>query len=99
MNRKRFESLPKVGQDAIREFSGEWLAARYIQGFETYNTDLLEQLKSDPSRKVIFPGQTEIGVAKRAFEEVNAEWAESSPHNRQLLNAVEAELRRVRSAR
>jgi TRAP-type transport system periplasmic protein len=99
MNRKKFESLPKAGQDAIREYSGEWLAARYIQGFETYNTELLQQLKSDPSRKVIFPSRAESDVAKRAFEAVSAEWAESSPHNRQLLDAVAVELRQARSAR
>jgi TRAP-type C4-dicarboxylate transport system substrate-binding protein len=99
MNRKRFESLPKVAQDAIRGYSGEWLAARYIEGFEPYNKKVLEELKSDPSRKVIFPSQAETDVAKQAFKVVAAEWVEANPHNRQLLNGVEAELRQIRSAR
>jgi len=99
MNRKKFESLPKAGQDVIRAYSGEWLAVRYIEGFESYNTGLMEQLKSDPARKVTFPSQAENEVAKRVFEAVRAEWVESSPHNRQLWNAMESELRQVRLAR
>ena len=31
MNRKKFESLPKVAQDAIRKYSGEWMANRYTE--------------------------------------------------------------------
>lgn len=99
MNRKKFESLPKAGQDVIRQYSGEWLATRFIEGYAPYNKEILEQLKSDPSRKVIFPSPAEIDVAKRAFKVVTVEWTEASPHNRQLLNAVEAELRQLRSAR
>jgi TRAP-type C4-dicarboxylate transport system substrate-binding protein len=99
MNRKRFESLPKVAQDAIRGHSGEWLAARYIEGFELYNEKVLEELKSDRSRKVMFPSQAETDVANQAFKVVAAEWVEANPHNRQLMNGVEAELRQIRSAR
>jgi TRAP-type C4-dicarboxylate transport system substrate-binding protein len=96
MNRKKFESLPKAGQDVIRQYSGEWLAARYIQGFEAYNTQILDELKSDPSRRIIFPSQAETELADQVFKGVRAEWAEASPHNRALLNAVESELSQVR---
>jgi TRAP-type C4-dicarboxylate transport system substrate-binding protein len=99
MSRKKFEGLPKLDQDVIREYSGEWLAARYIQGFEPYNKKILEDLQSDASRKVIFPSEAETDAANHAFKAVRSEWVEASPHNRQLLNAVEAELRQVRSAR
>ena len=96
MNRKRFESLPKAAQDVIRAYSGEWLAGRYIQGFEAYNTQILDELKSDPSRQIIFPSQAETDLAGQVFKAVRSEWAEASPHNRALLNAVESELRQVR---
>ena len=96
MNRKKFESLPKPAQDAIRAYSGEWLAARYIQSFEAYNTQILDELKSDPSRRIIFPSEAETDLADQVFKGVRAEWAEASPHNRALLNAVESELRQVR---
>jgi hypothetical protein len=59
----------------------------------------LKELKSDPARKVIFPGQAESDVANQAFKAARAQWVEASSRNRALLNAVEAELRQVRSER
>jgi hypothetical protein len=35
--------------------------------YELYNAGLLEQVKSDPLRKVIFPSLSEIGVVEGAF--------------------------------
>jgi TRAP-type C4-dicarboxylate transport system substrate-binding protein len=98
MSRKKLESLPKASQDVIRQYSGDWLAARFIQGFEAYNAQVLEGLESDSARKVIFPSQAETDLAGQVFKEVRAEWAQASPHHRQLLSALEAELRQVRSA-
>jgi TRAP-type C4-dicarboxylate transport system substrate-binding protein len=97
MNRRKFESLPRAGQDVIRKYGGEWLAERFIKGYEVYNAGLLEQLKSEPLHKVIFPSQSETDVAEEAFRAVRAEWADASPHHRQLLNAVEAEILKFRS--
>jgi TRAP-type C4-dicarboxylate transport system substrate-binding protein len=98
MSRKKFESLPAASQDVIRRYSGEWLAERYIKGFEAYNTQVLNGLETDSARKVIVPSQAETDLASQVFKGVRAEWAQSSPHHRQLLSAVEAELRQVRSA-
>ena len=97
MNRKKFESLPEASQAVIRRYSGEWLAARIVEGYAPYNKEIVEQLKSDPARKVTFPSQTDIDVAARAFKAARTEWADSNPHNRQLLNAAEAKLRQLRS--
>ena len=76
----------------IRRYSGEWLAERFVKGFELYNTEFLEQLKSDPLRTVTFPSQSEIDVAERTFRALRAEWADATPRRRELLNAVEAEV-------
>jgi TRAP-type C4-dicarboxylate transport system substrate-binding protein len=97
MSRAKFESLPKAGQDVIRKYSGTWLTERALDAFESRNTGLLEQLKSDPQRTVVFPTETEIDTARAAFRTVRGEWADASPHHRQLLNAVEAEISRYRS--
>ena len=97
MNRRKFESLPKTARDVIRKYGGEWLAERFIKGYEVYNAGLLEQLKSEPLHKVIYPSQSETDVAEEAFRAVRAEWADASPHHRQLLNAVEAEILKFRS--
>ncbi len=98
MNRKEVrEPAPRPARTSIRKYSGEWLAERFVKGYELYNADLLEQLKSEPLRKVMFPSQSEIDTAAEAFRAVRAEWAGASPHHRQLLNAVEAEILKFRS--
>jgi TRAP-type C4-dicarboxylate transport system substrate-binding protein len=97
MSRAKFESLPKAGQDVIRRYSGTWLTQRAIDAFEPRTAAQLEQLKSDPQRTVVFPTEAEIATAKAAFRAVRSEWADASPHHRQLLNAVEAEISKYRS--
>jgi TRAP-type C4-dicarboxylate transport system substrate-binding protein len=99
MSRRKLESLPKAGQDVIRRYSGEWLTGQAVDAFEPYIAGLLEQLKSDPRRTVIFPSRAESEVAEAGFKAVRAEWADASPHRRQLLNAAEAEIARFRSER
>jgi TRAP-type C4-dicarboxylate transport system substrate-binding protein len=97
MSRAKFESLPKAGQAVIRKYSGAWLMERFLDVDERYNAALVEQLKSDPQRTVLLPSQAETDVAKEAFRAVRNEWAEASPHHRQLLTAVEAEITKLRS--
>jgi TRAP-type C4-dicarboxylate transport system substrate-binding protein len=99
MDRGKFEDLPPAGRDVIRKYGGEWLAKRFIAKNEPYNAELLEKLKSDPLRKVIFPSQPEIDVAEEAFRAVRGEWADISPHRRELLDATQAEILRFRSER
>jgi TRAP-type C4-dicarboxylate transport system substrate-binding protein len=97
MSRAKFDSLPKAGQAVIRKYGGASLMERFVDGDERYNVALMEQLKSDPLRTVIFPSQAEIDVAREAFRAVRNEWAAASPHHRQLLTAVEAEIVKFRS--
>jgi TRAP-type C4-dicarboxylate transport system substrate-binding protein len=99
MNRKKFESLPKAGQDVIRQFSGEWLAARFGETFGTNNNLVMEQLKSDPKRTVIFPSQSDLDTAQAAFTTVIKKWQAKNPHNIELFTVVEAELAKQRSTR
>jgi len=99
MNRKKFESLPSAGQDVIRKYGGEWLAARALDVYEPYTAALFEQLRSDPLRKVILPPPAEIDAAEEAFKAIRTEWADANPRHRLLLSAVEAEILRIRSDR
>ena len=99
MNRAKFDSLPKAGQDAIRRYSRDWVTDRFVAADEAYNKGFIEQLKSDPLRHVIFPSQPELDVAEESFKAVRAEWADASPHHRLLLSAVEAEIAKYRSDR
>jgi len=99
MNKKKFDSLPKAGQDIIRKFSGEWLAARFAETFEANNDLVMEQLKSDPRRTVIFPSQPDIDTTRATFRTVIKEWQAKDPHNRELLTVVETEITKLRSTR
>jgi len=98
MSRKSFDKLPADVQEVIRRYSGEWVAARYIPVEQSNDGQILEQLQADPKRKVIFPSSSDQERAQVAFKEVIDEFAASSPQNRELLRAVEAELARIRSS-
>jgi TRAP-type C4-dicarboxylate transport system substrate-binding protein len=99
MNRRTFDSLPKVGQDIIRKFSGEWLAARFAETFEANNDLVMDQLKSDLKRTVIFPSQVDLHTAQATFKTVIREWQAGKPHNLELLTVVETEIAKLRSTR
>jgi len=97
MSRKKFDSLPKQAQAIIQKYSGEWAAARFIDGYREDNKRALEKLRSDPLRKVITPSPADLNTAQAAFNSVIAEWAAKSPHNRELLRLVESALAKLRS--
>ncbi|HEY7644734.1 MAG TPA: TRAP transporter substrate-binding protein DctP [Hyphomicrobiales bacterium] len=97
MNRAKFESLPPKAQDIIRKYSGEWAAARSNEFFDDVNAKALEQLKSDPRRKVIFPTAAELVGIRAAFKQVIDEWVAQNPRNRALLAQVETEIAKLRS--
>jgi TRAP-type C4-dicarboxylate transport system substrate-binding protein len=99
MNRKKFDSLPNTAQDLIRKYSGEWLAARYIEAYDANADPIVEQLKSDPKRRVVFPSQVDLDAAEDRFKIVSKEWQAKSPHNLALLTAVETEIAKLRSTR
>ena len=99
MSRNKFEALPKPVQDIIRKYSGEWTAERFIQIYDRSDVQILEQLKSDPKRSVVFPSSLDLEIAHVAFKSVIAEWAAKSPHDSDLLKLTEAELAKLRATR
>jgi TRAP-type transport system periplasmic protein len=99
MNRKRFEALPRPAQDIIRKYSGAWVAERFIETYEVAVAQVMEQLKSEPNRKLTFPSQLDLDIAHAAFKAVISEWAAVSPHNRELLALVESDIAVLRSSR
>jgi TRAP-type C4-dicarboxylate transport system substrate-binding protein len=99
MNRKKFDSLPKAAQDVIQKFSGAWPVEHYIDAINTYDAEILEKLKSDPRRKVVYPSQRDLAMARDVFDAVVTQWAASNPRNRALLDKVDAEIAAFRSVR
>jgi TRAP-type C4-dicarboxylate transport system substrate-binding protein len=95
MNRKTFENLPPQAQAIIRRYSGDWLAEQNASAFERLDNQILAQLKSDPRRKVVFPSPSDMERAQQVFASVVEGWAASSPHNRELLALVKAEIAKL----
>jgi TRAP-type C4-dicarboxylate transport system substrate-binding protein len=99
MTRKKFEALPKPIQDIIRKYSGEWSAERFIEVYDRSDVQILEQLKSDPNRTIVFPSPSDLEIAHAAFASVIAEWAVKSRHDTELLKLTEAEIATLRATR
>ena len=64
MNRKSFDALPKTAQDAIRNHSLEWINKLYVDSMLVYDKSLIDRLKSEPKRTVVFPDEAD--AASRA---------------------------------
>jgi hypothetical protein len=97
MNRKKFGDLPEQAKAVIRQYSGEWFVARYLERWGLLEEQEIERLKSDPRRKVILPSAQDSDIAQVAFEAVIDDWAATSAHNRDLLKMVRAELVKIRA--
>jgi TRAP-type C4-dicarboxylate transport system substrate-binding protein len=63
MSRRKFEALPKLAQDIIRNYSGEWTAEQFIESYDRSDAKVLEQLKSDPKRKIVFLSSADLDRA------------------------------------
>ncbi len=96
MNRKTFEGLPEQARATIRKFSGEWLAARYIDTYEAENGETIERLNQDPNRKVVVPSATDLGRARTVFRSQVETWAAANTRHHQLLATTETELGKLR---
>ena len=99
MNRKKFESLPPSAQDLIRKYSGEWMAQHFIVGYDSVERAIMEQLRSDPNRKVVIPSSQDLETARAVFRSVLDEWTAISPRNRELMKAAQSELTKLRATR
>jgi TRAP-type C4-dicarboxylate transport system substrate-binding protein len=99
MNRRRFDALPGLAQDIIRKYSGAWVAERFIETYEVAVAQVMEQLNSEPNRKVTVPSQPDLDIAHAAFGSVITEWSAMSPHHSELLELVESKIANLRSNR
>jgi TRAP-type C4-dicarboxylate transport system substrate-binding protein len=99
MSRKTFAALPVQGQDIIRKYSGEWAVARSNEFFEAINAKSMEQLRSDPKRRVIFPSPADLVRIRAAFKAVIDDWEAKSPRNRELLEMARTDIEKLRCER
>ena len=99
MNRKTFDALPKAAQDAIRTHSLDWINKLYVNSMLVYDKSLVDRLKADPKRTVVFPDDADAQAARTAFEPVIQAWAKKSPRNGEIYQAVLAEIEKFRSGK
>jgi TRAP-type C4-dicarboxylate transport system substrate-binding protein len=97
MNRKKFESLPKAGQDAILKYDMDYINKLYIASMLEYDASLVKKLQSDPKRKVVFPSAADQKAARAAWEPVIKAWAGKTPRNGEVYKALVTELEKDRS--
>jgi TRAP-type C4-dicarboxylate transport system substrate-binding protein len=97
MNRKKFESLPKAGQDLIRKFSGEATVARFVEIYDANNIQAMNDLKSDPNRALITPPRSELDTLQATFQAGLEKWRDQNPHNAELWKLVTTEIARLRA--
>jgi TRAP-type C4-dicarboxylate transport system substrate-binding protein len=99
MNRKTFDGLSPAAQNVIRRYSGEWIAARFADGYEKSNAQAIEQLKADARRKVVVPTAAELARAHGSFTSVIADWVAKDPHHQKLLQLANEEIAKYRGRR
>lgn len=99
MNKSKFDSLPEAAQNVIRRYSGAWLTRRYIDSIGVYDAEILEKLKSDSKRTVIYPSLQDLAKARDVFASVAAQWVGDNPRNRMLLDRIEADRVKLQSPR
>src|ERR1700694_3116804 len=97
MNRKTFETLPNSAKDIISKYSGKWAAERFIESYDHSDELVLEQLKSDPKRSLVFPSSSALSLAQSAFKSVIADWLDNQPRHQDLLQKAETELAKLRA--
>lgn len=97
MNRQAFERLPEKAKKIIRKYSDEWIAERFIEMFDKSDRTALQELKTEPRRRVVVPSPADQEAAQRVFKSVVDGWAAPKAQNRALLNSVEAELAKIRA--
>jgi TRAP-type C4-dicarboxylate transport system substrate-binding protein len=96
MNRKRLESLPDEAQAIIRKYSGDWLARQWIQMDKSSTALVMNQLKSNPGRKVTLPSKADMRKAQAVFESVIDDYVAGNPRRAALVGAARTEVARLR---
>jgi TRAP-type C4-dicarboxylate transport system substrate-binding protein len=99
MSRKKFDGLPDAAKAIIRKYSGARAAAIWIESFGATERQSLDKIKSDPERKVFEPSPSDLETAQRTYRSMIEAWAAKTPHNRELMKMIEAELATIRSAK
>lgn len=96
MNKAKFDSLSPAARALVKKYGGEWLAAQTSACVAAKGREVLAGLKADARRKVTEPSPADLATLHKVYASVVDAWAAESPHNRELLALVNAELAKLR---
>ena len=99
MNKKRYESLPKAGRDAIDKNSGELSSVRFGKLHDKINSSLLAKYSKASDHKVVVPAGEDLKRLNAIQTQVVADWGKKSARNAKLIEAVKAEVRNIRAGK
>jgi TRAP-type transport system periplasmic protein len=97
MNKKKYDALPESSRAVINRNAGPNIANQWIEAVTADNLAILNRLKSDPKRKVVFPSQEDTDEVQRLFEPIRQAWVAESDRHKELKAALDAELAAVRA--
>ena len=64
-----------------------------------YDKSLIDRLKADPKRTVVFPDEADAQAAKTVFEPVIQAWVKKNPRNGEIYQAVLTEVEKFRAGK
>jgi TRAP-type C4-dicarboxylate transport system substrate-binding protein len=97
MNRSKFANLPDNAKAIVRKYSGDWALEHFIDAYQTRTDEVMDQLRSDPLRKVIAPSSADLKKAQIAFDAVVSDFA-AAPGGEALLRAVKTKVEELRAS-
>ena len=96
MSKARFDRLPADVQAIIRKYSGDWFTEKYNLINESATALVMDQLKSDPHRKAVFPSEADMKTADAVFKSVVTAYAAESSRQAALVKAAEETVAKIR---
>lgn len=97
MNKAKFDALPQPAKDALLKYRGEPQSKAFGDMVIKRNNELLAQWSKDKKHQVVRLSDADEAAFMTTVAPVIAAWEAKSPRNKQLLDALQAELGKVRS--
>jgi TRAP-type transport system periplasmic protein len=97
MNKRSLDRLPAAAQEAIRRHSGEAYAQNYARRVAAHHDALLAKLKADQRRTRTEPPPAEVEASNAAFKPIIDAWLAKDPRHARILDAVKAEVAKLRA--
>ncbi|MDX1374110.1 MAG: TRAP transporter substrate-binding protein [Burkholderiales bacterium] len=99
MNRARYEGLPAELKKVVDKYSGEWVALRMAQNYDTMGGRALEAAQKSGTNAVIDLMPAERKRWDAALRPIVEAWKAKHPNGPALLVALEEEVKKIRATR